>query len=110
MYRQSGKYELAKQYMEQGIQLLEQFRLVPYHDSIPQVTNYAVLLTEMGQPDMGLSALRKLSRVIREYNSGQIIDYACVQEAMGNICLTIGEVQQATTHFLKIIMRDNIHY
>ena len=46
MYRQSGKYELAKLHMEQGIQLLEQFGLVPYHDSIPQITNYAVLLTE----------------------------------------------------------------
>lgn len=101
MYRQSGKYELAKQYMEQGIQLLEQFGLVPYHDSIPQIANYAVLLTEMGQPDMGLSALRKLSRVIREYNSDQAIDYASVREAMGNICLTIGEIQQATTHFQK---------
>ena len=101
MYRQSGKYELAKQYMEQGIHLLEQFGLVPYHDSLPQITNYAVLLTEMGQPDMGLSALRKLSRVIREYNSDQTIDYASVQEAMGNICLTIGEVQQATIHFQK---------
>ena len=101
MYRQSGKHELAKQYMEQGIQLLEQFGLVPYHDSIPQITNYAVLLTEMGQPDIGLSALRKLSRVIREYNSDQTIDYASVQEAMGNICLTIGEIQQATSHFKK---------
>ena len=101
MYRQSGKHELAKQHMEQGIQLLEQFGLVPYHDSIPQITNYAVLLTEMGQPDMGLSALRKLSRVIREYNSDQTIDYATVQEALGNICLTIGEVHQATTHHQK---------
>lgn len=101
MYRQSGKHELAKQHMEQGMQLLEQFELVPYHDSIPQITNYAVLLTEMGQPDIGLSALRKLSRVIREYNSDQTIDYASVQEAMGNICLTIGEVQQATAHFQK---------
>ncbi len=101
MYRQSGKHELAKQHMEQGMQLLEQFELVPYHDSIPQITNYAVLLTEMGQPDIGLSALRKLSRVIREYNSDQTIDYASVQEAMGNICLTIGEVQQATAHFKK---------
>ena len=101
MYRQSGKHELAKQHMEQGIQLLEQFGLVPYHDSIPQITNYAVLLTEMNKPDIGLSALRKLSRVIREYNSEQTIDYASVQEAMGNICLTIGEVQQATTYFQK---------
>lgn len=45
--------------------------------------------------------MKKLTRVIREYNSDQTIDYASVQEGMGNICLTIGEVQQATTHFQK---------
>ena len=101
MYKQTGKLELAKENMEQGIHILEQYGLTYYHDSIPQITNYAVLLTEMGQPDIGLSALRKLSRVIREYNSEQTIDYASVQEAMGNICLTMGEVKQATTHFQK---------
>ena len=55
----------------------------------------------MGQPDVGLSALRKLCRVIREYNSDTGLDYASVQEAMGNICLTMGEIQQATSHFQK---------
>lgn len=29
------------------------------------------------------------------------LDYASVQEAMGCICLTMGEVQQATSHFQK---------
>ena len=66
-----------------------------------QITNYAVLLTDMGQPVLGLSALKKLSRVIREYNSDKSMDYAQVQEAMGNICLTIADIDQATTHFKK---------
>ena len=52
--------------------------LTYYHDSIVQITNYAVLLTDMGQPDVGLSALRKLCRVIREYNSDTGLDYANV--------------------------------
>ena len=85
--------------MEQGIQILEQYGLTYYHDSITQITNYAVLLNDMGQPDIGLSALQKLCRVIREYSSDNSMDYAMVQEAMGGICLTIGDIQQATTHF-----------
>ncbi len=43
----------------------------------------------------------QLCRVIREYNSDTGLDYASVQEAMGGICLTMGDVQQATTHFKK---------
>lgn len=50
LYKQTSKLELAKQHMETGIHLLEQYGLAPYHDSIPQITNYAVLLTDMGEP------------------------------------------------------------
>ena len=100
-YKQSGKLELAKQNMEQAIRILEQYGLTHFHDSIVQITNYAVLLTDMGQPNVGLSALKKLCRVIQEYNSDKTMDYASVQVAMGGICLTIGDIQQATTHFKK---------
>lgn len=101
LYRMNGKLELAKQNMEQAVQIMDEYGLAYYHDSIVQITNYAVLLTDMGQPDIGLSALRKLCCVIREYNSDTSLDYANVQEAMGGICLTIGDIQQATTHFQK---------
>lgn len=65
--------------------------------------NYAVLLTEMGQPERGLSVLKKLSRMIRNFNSDQTIDYTTVQEAMGGICLAAGDIRQATTHFKKAL-------
>ena len=103
LYKKAGKRDLAQQAMEQGLQILEQYNLLYYHDSIAQTANYTVLLTEMGQPERGLSALKKLSRMIRNYNSDQTIDYATVQEAMGGICLTTGEVKQATTHFKKAL-------
>lgn len=103
LYRSTGKLELAKQHMETSIHILEEYGLVPYHDSIPQITNYAVLLTEMGEPQLGLSALQKLSRVIREYNSDKSADYGAVQETMGNICLVTGDIQQATTHYKKAL-------
>ena len=101
MYRVNGKLELAKENMEQAVKIMDEYGLAYYHDSIVQITNYAVLLTDMGQPEIGLSVLRKLCRVIREYNSDTGLDYASVQEAMGGICLTMGDVQQATTHFKK---------
>ena len=103
-YKQSGKLEMAKQNIEQAIRILEQYGLTHYHDSIVQITNYAVLLTDMGQPNVGLSALKKLCRVIREFNSDKSMDYAMVQEAMGGICLTMGDIQQATTYFKKSTM------
>ena len=56
-------------------------------DSIPQISDYAMLLTDMGEPKLGLFALQKLTRVIREHNSDMSGDYAYVQEVMGNICL-----------------------
>jgi len=62
-----------------------------------------VLLTEMGEPQLGLSALQKLSRVIREYNSDKSADYGAVQEAMGNIRLVTGDIQQATIHYKKAL-------
>ena len=103
LYKQAGKRDLAQQAMEQGLRILEQYDLLYYHDSIAQTANYAVLLTEMGQPEKGLSALKKLSRMIRDLNSDQTMDYATVQEAIGGICLATGDIRQATTHFKKAL-------
>lgn len=103
LYKKAGKRDLAQQAMEQGLRILEQYDLLYYHDSIAQTANYAVLLTEMGQPEKGLSALKKLSRMIRDLNSDQTMDYATVQEAIGGICLATGDIRQATTHFKKAL-------
>ena len=89
--------------MEAGISLLEQCGLVRYHDSISQISNYAVMLTDMVEPQVGLSALQKLARDIKKYNSDVSSDYAFVQEAMGNIYLSIGDVPQATKHLNKAL-------
>jgi tetratricopeptide (TPR) repeat protein len=102
-YKQNGQLESARQSMEQALLIMEQYGLLHYHDSIVQIMNYAVLLTDMGQPDKGLSALRKLSRILREFHLENNMDYAKVQEALGGICLTVGEVKQATTHFKRAL-------
>ena len=84
LYRINGQTEFAKGHMEKGILLLEQYKLLYTNDSIPQINNYAALLTEMQEPERAMSALQKLAQIIKDYNSDHCLDYAQVQEAMGN--------------------------
>ena len=101
LYRMNGQTELAKNHMEKGILLLEQYNLLYTNDSIPQINNYAALLTEMQEPERAMSALQKLTQIIKDYNSDHCLDYAQVQESMGNICLITANISQAKTHFKK---------
>ncbi|MCI6422431.1 MAG: hypothetical protein MR816_10285, partial [Blautia sp.] len=84
LYRMNGQTELAKEHMQKGILLLEQYQLLYTNDSIPQINNYAALLTEMQEPERTMSALQKLAQIIKAHNSDHCLDYAQVQEAMGN--------------------------
>ncbi|MEQ2711978.1 tetratricopeptide repeat protein [Anaerostipes amylophilus] len=97
MIRQS----LQKNTWKKGIFLLEQYQLLYTNDSIPQINNYAALLTEMQEPEWAMSALQKLAQIIKDYNSDHCLDYAQVQESMGNICLITANISQAKTHFKK---------
>ena len=103
LYRISGQLDLSKKHMEMSISLLEQYQLLYTNDSIPQINNYAVLLTEMQEPDLALSALQKLAQIIKEYNSNHCLDYAQVQESLGSICLITANISQAKTHFKKAL-------
>ena len=103
LYRINGQLDLAKRHMKMGISLLEQYQLLYTNDSIPQINNYAVLLIEIQEPDLALSALQKLAQIIKEYNSNHCLDYAQVQESLGSICLITANISQAKTHFKKAL-------
>ena len=93
------KFDLAKQHMEQGMMLLEQYGLIYNNDTVVQAVNYAALLGDMGQAEQGLSALEKCASVVKKYNSDQCLDYAAVQEAAGYLCLMTGQIKLAEQHF-----------
>ena len=109
-YMKDGQLEPARQYMEKAYHILEQYDLIDYHDSVALISNYAVLLTDMGRADEGLSALRKLCHVLREAISDQCIDYGIAQEAMGNICAAVGDLPQAEIHYKKALAIYEIHF
>ena len=89
--------------MEAGITILEQYDLTSMNDSIAQICNYAILLTELGKAERGLTALRKLAKITKKYTTEFSSDYAAIQEAMANICLVQGDISEATSHFKKAI-------
>jgi len=101
LYRMNGQTELAKEHMQKGILLLEQYQLLYTNDSIPQINNYAALLTEMQEPERAMSALQRLVQIIKAHNSDHCLDYAQVQESMGNISLITANLSQAKSHFKK---------
>ncbi len=98
LFRSAKKNEAAAQHMEQGISILEEYGLAHMNQSIAQICNYAVLLSDMGEPDRGLSALRKCAKIIWEHNSEWSSDYAAIQEAIGNIALACGRLDKAREH------------
>ena len=95
MYRESGNYIKAKEHMEAAITLLRQYDLLACHDSIPQIVNYALLLSEMGQPDKAIAVLEQLENTVQEHNSSvdvmgtylyQMLEQAAIQHRK---CLAI---------------------
>ena len=98
LYHKSGRMDLAKTYMEQGVYLLEEYNLTGYHDSVTQICNYAALLTDLGEPQRAYSALLKLARKVQELNSDQCLDYGLIQQVLGSICVVKGDAAQAQLH------------
>ena len=101
LYRMNGHPDLAREHMEKSISLLDQFNLLHINDSIPQIANYAMFLTEQQEPERGISELQKLSGIIKEYHSNDCLDYAKVQETLGTIYLMTANLSHAKTHFKK---------
>ena len=85
--------------------MLEAYGLTGCHDSITQINNYAVLLTDLGEAQRGYSAVMKLGRKVRELNSDQCLDYGLIQQTLGTISLVQGNVQQAMEIF-EMVFED----
>ena len=50
-----------------------------------------------------MAALQKLVQIIKEYNSDTCLDYALVQESMGNLFLLTANLPQANIHYQKAL-------
>ena len=101
LYYGLRNYPKARMHMEQGISILESYPVPGYHDCIMQISNYATLLTDLGEPQRGYDAMLKLAQTVREKNSDYCFDYGLIQQTLGGISLAQGDEPQANTHFQK---------
>lgn len=103
LYHQVGRIDLAKLHMEQGWFLLREYDLLHYHDSITQVVNYAMLLSETKEFDRGIEALNKVDAYLREGALEDTLDYAWVQESLALLHMMAGHMQTGLDHYRKCI-------
>ena len=110
LYFNFRDYDRARFHMEEGIHLLDANGLSQCHDCIMQINNYAALLMELGEPERSYEALQKLGRMLEVVTSNHSIDYAIVQQSMGNTCMSMGDVEQAKAHFQKAMEIYEVAY
>ena len=103
LYHSIKDMPLARENLEMGISLLEQYNLIYTNDCIPQVCNYASFLANIGETDTALHALHKTSKIIQEYNSDICSDHAVVQELLGTIYLLNADITNAQLHLKKAL-------
>lgn len=80
---------------------VEEYGLTGYHDSVLQICNYAVLLTDMGESQRAYAVLQKLSQKLQALNSNQCLDHGLVQQTMENVSIVQGDHVHAQIHLQK---------
>jgi len=102
LYRTEKKIDLAQAHMKTAMDILEEYGLVGYHDSIVQYMNYAALLTDIGDAAAALEGLRRIEHIVR--TEGEVSgDYAVLLETMGCIYLTRMDVPQGTAYLKRAL-------
>ena len=102
LYRTEKKIDLAQAHMKTAMDILEEYGLVGYHDSIVQYMNYAALLTDAGDAAAALEGLRRIEPYVRTEGEASG-DYAELLETMGCICLMQMDVPQGTAYLKRAL-------
>ena len=109
-YVQTGKMDLAKEHAEYGLRLLQSYNLMGFHDTIPQIHNYAHILSTLGEHHYAYSILTELAKEIHINNSDQCLDYGLIQQALGELSIDRKDSLGASEHFLKAIKIYTLQY
>jgi hypothetical protein len=98
--------------MEKAIQILTEFGMIGYHDSLVQYMNYAILLAEEGEPETAMAGLDKIEPYVR--SEGEVsLDLGEFWQVKGTIYLYLKQQQQCSDclrHALEVyqtVLGDN---
>ena len=98
-YKTANDQENAKSCMEKAIQIIETYNCTFTHDILAHFINFSVLLSETGESRRAYSILSWLCKELHNRTMDNSMDYALIQMKMGSVCLALGDVFQAHTHY-----------
>lgn len=100
LYQANSQLDLAKQSMENAMQILEEVNC-PTHDVIIMLRNYARLLAETGELKRAISALQKCAELVKATNSELTSDYADILFDIAALILQLSGIPTAESYFIK---------
>lgn len=110
LYHQNDDISLALTCLEKAIRFTKRFNIIRHHDNIVRIYNYSLLLVSSGDIIGAVRELQNLSKLIETINSTKSLDYAMVQEKLGEIISLVGDKRQAFNHFKTAFEIYKIYY
>lgn len=110
LYHQNDDISLALTCLEKAIRFAKRFNIIRHHDNIVRIYNYSLLLVSSGDIFGAVRELQNLSKLIETINSTKSLDYAMVQETLGEIISLVGDKRQALNHFKTAFEIYEIYY
>ena len=110
LYHQNDDISLALNNLEKAIRFAKRFNIIRHHDNIVRIYNYSLLLVSSGDIIGAVRELQNLSKLIETINSTKSLDYAMVQEKLGEIISLVGNKRQAFDHFKTAFEIYKIYY
>ena len=110
LYHQNDDISLALNSLEKAIRFAKRFNIIRHHDNIVRIYNYSLLLVSSGDIFGAVRELQNLSKLIETINSTKYLDYAMVQEKLGEIISLVGDKRQAFNHFKTAFEIYKIYY
>ena len=110
LYHQNDDISLALNSLEKAIRFAKRFNIIRHHDNIVRIYNYSLLLVSSGDIFGAVRELQNLSKLIETINSTKSLDYAMVQEKLGEIISLVGDKRQAFNHFKTAFEIYKIYY
>lgn len=110
LYHQNDDISLALTCLEKAIRFAKRFNIIRHHDNIVRIYNYSLLLVSSGDIFGAVRELQNLSKLIETINSTKSLDYAMVQETLGEIISLVGDKRQALNHFKTAFEIYKIYY
>ncbi len=102
-YKYSGNLEKAKRNMEKSIHIIQEYNCTWNHSIIAQFINFATLLSDTGENQRAYFMLLTLSKELQNRSMNNTMDQALIHMRLGAICLSLGDVLQAHTHYKNAV-------